>query len=57
MERTSNQKRKAQFAKIQKLSERLLIELDSLPDDLDYEVSDAYMINEPEDFFLGRTEQ
>lgn len=51
MQRTSNQKRKSQFAKIQTLSKRLLTELNSLPDDLAYEVTNAYMLNEPEDYF------
>lgn len=42
MQRTNNQKRKTQFAKIQTLSKRLLTELSTLPDDLIYEVTEAY---------------
>lgn len=50
MPRTNNTKRKATFAKIQSLSEKLRTELDNLPDDLEHEITDAYMLNEPEEY-------
>lgn len=50
MQRTNNQTRKQQFAKIQTSSKKLLSDLINLPDDLAYEITEAYMMNEPANY-------